>query len=190
MRMRDYLENTFDDLPPNAVLLNVYDITWGNALLSPLGIGVHHTGVEVYGREYSYGRSTSGTGIFEVAPKKCTPHVFKESIVLGYTNINSAQLRFLVGQMSVDWLGPDYHIVRKNCNVFSGFFAAEILSKAGDALQQPDNGVVDARDVYDGPRGLCGVLPSWVNRVATAGVRYAPRLSDAIDHLDRTSQGM
>ena len=44
------------------VLLNVYDLSPSNDYLFPIGMGLHHTGVEIAGREYSYG---SQGGIYD-----------------------------------------------------------------------------------------------------------------------------
>ena len=49
------------------VKLNVYDLdSPGNEFLSALGLGLYHTGVEVDGREYSYG---AGYGIGDALPR-------------------------------------------------------------------------------------------------------------------------
>jgi hypothetical protein len=188
LRFREYVEREFRDLPPNTVVLNVYDITWANNILSPLGLGVHHTGIEVYGREYSYGRATSGTGVFEVAPKKCAPHLYRESIVLGTTKMSNGEIRQLIGVMSGEWHGRAYHIARKNCNIFSGAFALEILTRDGAAVNDEHYGTLGADVLFDGPRGTCGVLPVWVNRLSDVGVQWFPRACDRVDALDRDSR--
>uniref|UniRef100_A0A7S1QEH9 PPPDE domain-containing protein n=1 Tax=Neobodo designis TaxID=312471 RepID=A0A7S1QEH9_NEODS len=185
-RFREYVTNVFEDVPHNTVVLNIYDITWGNTILGPLGLGVHHTGVEVYGREYSFGRSTSGTGIFEVTPKKCSPHTFRESIVLGQTKMAPEAVRALVRTSAGDWIGTRYHIARNNCNIFSGFFANELLSADGPAMTE--HPPLAVHQVFDGPRGLCAVLPAWVNRLADVGVRWAPSISDRVEAMDRDAR--
>lgn len=44
------------------VILNVYDLSPANDCLYPVGCGLHHTGVEISGTEYSF---ASGAGVFE-----------------------------------------------------------------------------------------------------------------------------
>jgi hypothetical protein len=46
------------------VTLNVYDLTTQNDWTYWCGVGVFHTGVEVYGIEYAYGMLTSSTSSF------------------------------------------------------------------------------------------------------------------------------
>ena len=48
------------------VLLNIYDLSPNNDYLFPIGMGLHHSGVEITGREYSYG---SQGGIYDGPPK-------------------------------------------------------------------------------------------------------------------------
>jgi len=48
------------------VVLNIYDLSPANDYLYPIGFGLHHSGVEILGVEYSF---ASGGGIFESRPK-------------------------------------------------------------------------------------------------------------------------
>jgi hypothetical protein len=60
-----------------------------NSGMPRVGLGIYHSGIEVFGREISFGYADSGmTGVFEVPPR-CAPGVmtrttFKESVLLGY----------------------------------------------------------------------------------------------------------
>lgn len=48
------------------VKLNIYDLSPANDCLYAAGIGLHHSGVEIMGTEYTF---ASGSGIFEMQPK-------------------------------------------------------------------------------------------------------------------------
>ncbi|XP_003738173.1 deubiquitinase DESI2 [Galendromus occidentalis] len=126
------------------VILNVYDMYWTNEWTSHLGVGVFHSGVEVYGTEYAYGgHPFQFTGIFEIIPKFAEElgdnFKYKTSIVLGQTDFTEGEVRNLVESMGDDFRGDLYHLMNKNCNHFTG-----------------DLGKI-----------LCGgEIPSWVNRLA------------------------
>lgn len=43
---------------------------WINEYLDNIGVGIYHSGIELYGNEYSYGgHSLSSTGVFKTQPR-------------------------------------------------------------------------------------------------------------------------
>ncbi|XP_077522160.1 deubiquitinase DESI2 isoform X1 [Amblyomma americanum] len=126
------------------VILNVYDMYWINEYTAPIGLGVFHTGVEIYGTEYAYGgHPFAFSGIFEIPPKFANDlgdqFKYKQSILVGHTDFNQIDVRKIVEELGNEFRGDRYHLMNKNCNHFSG-----ALTKI-----------------------LCGEeIPAWVNRLA------------------------
>jgi len=133
---------------PSQVILHVYDVSTSpdvqkiNKYLTAVGTGAFHGGLEVYGTEWSYGYTASGSGVFSCPPKGCTAHNFRESHKIGETTMSESEVKSIIEQLQKDWPGTDYDLLRKNCVIFS-----DTLSKSVGA----------------------GPLPAWLTNLAGAG---------------------
>ena len=116
----------------------VYDLGEANEYLNPVGLGTYHSGLQVHGTEWTF---ASQAGVFSHPPKGANAP-FRQSIVLGTTQMSSSEIASLAGTMKPDWPGNSYHLIKKNCNCFSDALAKQILGKG---------------------------IPGWVNRMADIG---------------------
>jgi len=134
-----------NDLRSEAVKIHVYDMFWFNDYTNAFGVGVYHSGVEIYGTEYCYGgHPFNYSGIFPMAPKDAQElgenYTFKTTVNIGSTDFTDDDIRQLITILGNDFKGEQYHLLKKNCNHFSSVFL-EIL---------------------------CGQqLPKWINRLAS-----------------------
>jgi len=114
------------------VTLHIYDVgTSGsistlNWMLSPLGTGAFHCGVEVYDWEWSYSDiagSTSKmvdiTGVFCCRPRTCEGHSYYQSVEMGYTAASEVEVLKLICLLEKSWPVVDYDILSHNCCHFS-----------------------------------------------------------------------
>lgn len=110
------------------MLLNVYDLSPANEYLYPIGMGLHHTGLEIDGREYSYG---SGGGIFDGAPKVAPGARFRMQLELGTFDGGMKELNQALDDLRHDkGFGPDnYNLVRRNCNHFCNALSWKLLRR-------------------------------------------------------------
>ncbi|XP_062234105.1 deSI-like protein At4g17486 [Phragmites australis] len=128
------------------VFLNVYDVTPANGYARWLGLGVYHSGVQVHGVEYAYGaHDGASSGIFEVVPRRCPGYTFRESVLVGTTDLTRAEVRALMAELAADFPGDAYNLVSRNCNHFCDAACRRL---------------VRAR------------IPRWVNRLAKIGVVF------------------
>lgn len=122
------------------VILNVYDLSPANDFLYSVGMGLHHSGVEILGREYSF---ASGGGIFDSAPKEAPGAQFRVSVDCGAFDGGSSELQSAISDLREEF-GPDrYNLVRRNCNHFANALVWRLLRRT---------------------------IPGYVNRLADFGV--------------------
>jgi hypothetical protein len=98
------------------VYLNVYDLSPANDYLYAIGLGLHHSGVEVSGTEYSF---ASGAGVFDSPPKVAPGAKFRQQIEVGAFDGGAGKLQQALTELRVDFGPDDYNLVRKNCNHFA-----------------------------------------------------------------------
>ena len=110
----------------NIVKLNVYDLNEMNETTYLFGFGAFHSGVEIFGREYTFAKG----GIFYTPPKEVPPPAkFRESIEMGVFNSNPRDLDYLLDELRNEFKGDDYHIVFRNCNHFADAFVQKLLQR-------------------------------------------------------------
>jgi hypothetical protein len=109
------------------IFLNVYDLSPVNDFLYFAGMGLHHSGVEIMGSEYSF---ASGAGIFESSPKLAPGAKFREQIELGSYEGGQAELKTALSVLRDDYGPDDYNLIRKNCNHFSNALIWKLMNKA------------------------------------------------------------
>mmetsp|Transcript_12610 Transcript_12610/g.21365 ORF Transcript_12610/g.21365 Transcript_12610/m.21365 type:complete len:245 (+) Transcript_12610:113-847(+) len=108
------------------VLLNVYDLSPANEYLYSMGMGLHHSGVEILGKEYSF---ASGGGVFDSTPKEAPGAKFRESIELGSFEGGSAEVSSAISDLRGDF-GPDrYNLIKRNCNHFANALVWRLLRR-------------------------------------------------------------
>mmetsp|Transcript_5932 Transcript_5932/g.9103 ORF Transcript_5932/g.9103 Transcript_5932/m.9103 type:complete len:227 (-) Transcript_5932:270-950(-) len=121
--------------PPNRrskvpVYLNVYDLAKINEYSYWLSLGVFHSGVEILGREWSFGgHEYSFTGVFDVPPKKAPAAVFRESLHMGDLDMQPREIESVLDNMKSEYTGNSYNLVSRNCNHFSDDLVQRLLGK-------------------------------------------------------------
>mmetsp|Transcript_6857 Transcript_6857/g.7823 ORF Transcript_6857/g.7823 Transcript_6857/m.7823 type:complete len:234 (+) Transcript_6857:93-794(+) len=123
------------------VLLNVYDLSPANDYLYSVGFGLHHTGVEIDGREYSYG---SGSGIFDGPPKMAPGARFRCQLEMGSFDGGLKEINKALDELRNNggFGTNNYSLIRRNCNNFSNALVWLLLKRP---------------------------IPSYINRLANVG---------------------
>ncbi|XP_050870730.1 deSI-like protein At4g17486 isoform X2 [Lathyrus oleraceus] len=135
------------------VVLNVYDLTPMNNYIYWFGLGIFHSGIEVYGKEYGFGaHDFSASGVFEAEPKTCPGFIYRCSIILGQIHISPSEFRTFIESMASEYHGDTYHLISKNCNHFTNDVSYRLIGKQ---------------------------TPGWVNRLAKLEDELADSLSTA-----------
>eukprot|EP00403_Amphidinium_massartii_P016510 CAMPEP_0178422620 /NCGR_PEP_ID=MMETSP0689_2-20121128/27268_1 /TAXON_ID=160604 /ORGANISM="Amphidinium massartii, Strain CS-259" /LENGTH=329 /DNA_ID=CAMNT_0020044191 /DNA_START=44 /DNA_END=1033 /DNA_ORIENTATION=- len=150
------------------VVLHVYTIGADHVAkaMGEVAMAVHrgafHSGIELYGNEWSYGAAPEGSsGVYRYFPKCSSPeHVYRESITLGSTALSPREVLELLRDMSKEWAGSDYNLIRHNCCNFCDALSSRL--------------------------GLGGI-PAWVNSLATSAAVFDDMARDAEQVLARNS---
>jgi len=107
------------------VTLHIYPVTDKttiqrvNTVLQAVGTGAFHTGVEVYGTEWSYGATDGCSGLFACEPGECEAHSYMQAMPVGSTGLTEEEVCDLLRELAAEWQGDDYDILRCNCCHFS-----------------------------------------------------------------------
>lgn len=101
--------------------LNIYDLSDQNSWTYWCGVGIFHSGLEVYGVEYAYGgHEYDVSGVFATNPKDAPgPVLFRESVLVGHTQMSPQRVQQAVQEMGEQYKGNAYHLLQRNCNHFS-----------------------------------------------------------------------
>ena len=81
--------------------------------------------------------------MFWCAPKANTAHQYRETVELGEIYKDAATVDAILAQLEPQWMGADYHMMRRNCCDFCTAFGA--------ALETPV------------------AIPGWLNSLAKSG---------------------
>lgn len=110
------------------------------------------SGVEVHGREYSFGFVEEGPGVYPCSPRKNPMYKYRETVELGTTAMAPAAVRALIAEMTLRWPGASYSLLTRNCVHFCEELCAGL--------------------------GCTDSVPPWVN-AAAAGADGAARAASA-----------
>eukprot|EP00756_Hemistasia_phaeocysticola_P048730 Hpha_TRINITY_DN23135_c0_g1::TRINITY_DN23135_c0_g1_i1::g.29655::m.29655 len=149
-REQDVSQAYLSQSSPTHVYCNVYRLAPDHTL-EKINMGIYHSGIEVYGREWSFGGNPSPelqdvSGVFWVPPKTAVENFYK-SIDLGETHLSPQEVLTVVDSLKKEWTIGTYHVLNRNCNHFSHVLAPHLKVK------KP---------------------PSWVNRAARWGKTLVP----------------
>jgi len=94
------------------VFLHVYDL---HAVTRRTGLGLFHTGIQVYGSEVFYGSQ----GIQWCQSGKLDHHLHRKSVSIGWTTLSATEILELCDELKPKWQGSQYHLFNKNCQTFT-----------------------------------------------------------------------
>ena len=116
------------------VRVHVYDLNANyNDLAYPIGLGIHHSAVEIYDREYAFGYHDDAnvTGVFDIAPKSAPhPAKYRETIEIGTSLLTEDQFADALEALRRDFPGPSYDLLKRNCNTFTETMVKVLTGKS------------------------------------------------------------
>lgn len=108
------------------VFVRVYDLgpgfkeKWQQTMSSGYG-GALHTGVEVYGREWSFSMTVENKpiGVTWCRPGQNPDHRFRETLSMGYTCGSASEVQRIIDGMKSEWNGNTFNMSTRNSHHFS-----------------------------------------------------------------------
>lgn len=98
----------------------------GANFLAAVGCGLHHSGVEVLGEEYTF----SNDGVFQHPPLAVPPNAkFRERIEMGTYDGGSQELKRALSELEGDFAAGTYNVIKRNCNHFASALCWKLLQK-------------------------------------------------------------
>lgn len=83
------------------------------------------------GLEFAYGgHPEDSSGVYTHEPTRPIPNVVvpvRTRIVMGVTHVSRADVDAIARELGSEFLGSEYHILRRNCNTFSDEFCKRLL---------------------------------------------------------------
>ncbi|KAL6006749.1 hypothetical protein ACLOJK_032243 [Asimina triloba] len=139
---------------------------------------VPRTYLPVYGdEEWSFGFCEQGSGVFSCPPGKNPMYTYRESIVLGETNLPIFKVNQIVRELSREWPGDMYDLLARNCN----HFCNEFCERLGVPKLPDSKGNLSDLKIFCAVLSALAcrliqikepkleILEGWVNRFANAG---------------------
>lgn len=160
----DYTEEGYQPaVAEECVVLNIYDVfaddrvQAANTVFRAVGTGAFHAGVEIFGKEWSYGYTASSTGVVYCEPKGNLAHRYREAVYMGTTRLTRAEVNKIIDELAAEWIGQDYNLLDHNCCHFCNEFCRRL-------------GV--------------GPTPAWVTNLAGAGAKLVTGVAVAADAVN------
>ena len=169
------------------VRLNVYDVgrtsivqQFNQVSVVWLGqSGLFHVAVEVYGREWSFGKTAvpTETGIFCCEPRANPDHNYRCTVELQPTSLSRAAIEARLRTTADTWVGGKYDLLRKNCVHFCEQMAHMLA--AGPLPQWVMKSSKAAAEMDSASAGAVGVAAGTLGLQSAATQSRAPQRSRA-----------
>mmetsp|Transcript_31239 Transcript_31239/g.64417 ORF Transcript_31239/g.64417 Transcript_31239/m.64417 type:complete len:273 (+) Transcript_31239:56-874(+) len=162
------------------VFVRVYDLgktfltRWPNMVAKDYG--AFHSGVEVYGMEWSFGMTSDSwsTGVAANVPGHHPDHSFRETLSMGFTNLSQGQVAEIIKEMTAEWKGRTYDVLTRNCHHFSDELCRRLgVSPLPPWVNQLAGTTASAAGVIEGVSASTGKVASdvaWLLGSAAGGM--------------------
>lgn len=137
-------------IPKTEIHLNVYDLVDNNNLYV-YGLGIYHSGLQIGGTEYTFGRE----GAFEHEPQKAPAVPLRDSIFLATIELPRDRIVSIVDEVSKEFNTQKYHLLNRNCNHYAKALYERIIDRCGRIAKEKST-----------------PIPGYVNRMAWLGSKF------------------